>query len=176
MISANHTWRIVISFIFIGLIFSGCSDFRRAIGKEKSSPDEFEVVVRPSLSLPPQFGVRPVAGEDIPARHSGRDAVSQTVQLFSARTGVVTGFDELFAFAQIEPNIRTKIDEETAGILYERRLPIQVIFGGVPQVGPVIDKMAEDRRLRRNRLQKKPINAGATPAIDQVLNEPVLIE
>ena len=35
------------------LICSACSDFRRAIGTEKSSPDEFEVVVRPPLSLPP---------------------------------------------------------------------------------------------------------------------------
>ena len=28
-----------------GLALGGCSDFRKAIGEEKSSPDEFEVVV-----------------------------------------------------------------------------------------------------------------------------------
>ena len=32
---------------------SACSDFRRAIGKSKSAPDEFQVVVRAPLSLPP---------------------------------------------------------------------------------------------------------------------------
>ena len=31
-----------------GLALGGCSDFRKAIGEEKSSPDEFEVVVRPT--------------------------------------------------------------------------------------------------------------------------------
>ena len=36
-----------------GVALGGCSDFRKAIGEEKSSPDEFEVVVRPPLSLPP---------------------------------------------------------------------------------------------------------------------------
>jgi len=39
--------------VLIGL--AGCSDFRRAIGDEKSTPDEFQVVVRPPLSLPPGF-------------------------------------------------------------------------------------------------------------------------
>ncbi len=38
---------------------AGCSDFRKAIGKEKSTPDEFQVVVRPPLSLPPGFADRP---------------------------------------------------------------------------------------------------------------------
>ena len=38
-----------------GLALIGCSDFRKAIGEEKSSPDEFEVVVRPPLSLPPSL-------------------------------------------------------------------------------------------------------------------------
>ena len=37
-----------------GFALGGCSDFRKAIGEEKSSPDEFEVVVRPPLSLPPR--------------------------------------------------------------------------------------------------------------------------
>ena len=46
--------------LLVGL--PGCSDFRRAVGTEKSSPDEFEVVVRPPLSLPPGFSDRP---EDI---------------------------------------------------------------------------------------------------------------
>ena len=43
--------------LLIGL--TGCSDFRRAVGKEKSTPDEFKVVVRPPLSLPPGFSDRP---------------------------------------------------------------------------------------------------------------------
>ena len=41
---------------------SACSDFRRAIGEGKSAPDEFQVVVRAPLSLPPGFGDSP---EDI---------------------------------------------------------------------------------------------------------------
>jgi hypothetical protein len=36
--------------------------------------------------------------------------------------------------------------------------------------------MAEDARIRRNRLQNKALNEGATPAIDEVLGEPVSVE
>jgi hypothetical protein len=36
--------------------------------------------------------------------------------------------------------------------------------------------MAEDARIRRNRLQEKALNDGATPAIDEVLGEPVSVE
>jgi len=55
-------------------------------------------------------------------------------------------------------------------------LPLQVIFGGLPNVGPVVDTLAEDARIRRNQLQQKAINEGATPAIDEVFNEPTLVE
>ena len=43
------------SILMVALLFGliGCSDFRRAIGKGKSAPDEFQVVIRPPLSLPP---------------------------------------------------------------------------------------------------------------------------
>ena len=41
-------------------VLAGCSDFNKAIGKQKSAPDEFEVVVRPPLSLPPQFAGKTV--------------------------------------------------------------------------------------------------------------------
>ena len=59
---------------------SACSDFRRAVGDEKSSPDEFQVVVRPPLSLPPGFSDRP---EDIvkQAERKGADAQSSTEKL-----------------------------------------------------------------------------------------------
>jgi hypothetical protein len=37
----------------------GCDDFMRAIGKEKVVPDEFAVVSRAPLAVPPDFALRP---------------------------------------------------------------------------------------------------------------------
>ena len=91
------------------------------------------------------------------------------------RNTSLTGYADLFQLSAIEPDIRRKVDEETAGIRFERRLPLQIIFGGLPDVGPVLDQMAEDRRLRTNKLQKRALNEGATPAIDGVLGDPVKV-
>jgi len=158
-------------------ILSACSDFRKAIGTEKSSPDEFQVVVRPSLVLPPNFSSRPTAATGAQtAATVASDAQAQASVLLGARETGASDYSDIFAFDKIVEDVRSKVDEETAGIKFERRLPIQVLFGGLPDVGPVIDKMAEDRRIRRNRLENRSLSYGATPAIDKVFQDSVLVE
>jgi len=154
----------------------GCSDFNKAIGKQKSSPDEFEVVVRPPLSLPPQFAARPSDDTVSQTAASTSSANAQASSLLRSRNTEASGYNQIFNLDAIEDDIRTKVDEETAGIQTERRLPLQIIFGGVPNVGPVLNQMEEDARIRRNKLQNKPLTEGKTPAIDEVLGEPVAIE
>ena len=157
-------------------ICSACSDFKRTIGSEKSSPDEFAVVVRPPLSLPPKFRSRPSGKDTDTAAVAASNALGKSKLFLNQGGANATSFDDLFAFDKIEDDIRVKVDEETAGIRFERRLPLQIIFGDLPNVGPVVDKMAEDARIRRTQLQERAINEGATPAIDEVLSEPVLVK
>lgn len=157
----------------IGL--SACSDFRRAIGTEKSSPDEFAVVVRAPLSLPPDFTLRP-AGPDDETAAAAPLATEVAENIFGQQRQTLNGYDELFALGSIEPDVRTLVDEETAGIRFERRLPIQVLFGGLADVGPVLNQIEEDARVRRNRAESLPLNKGATPAIDGVGGEALSIE
>jgi len=158
-------------------MLSACSDFRKAIGTEKSSPDEFQVVVRPSLVLPPNFSSRPTAATGVQtAATVASDAQAQASVLLGARETGASDYSDIFAFDKIVEDVRSKVDEETAGIKFERRLPIQVLFGGLPDVGPVIGKMAEDRRIRRNRLENRSLSYGATPAIDKVFQDSVLVE
>jgi Protein of unknown function (DUF3035) len=64
----------------IGPVLGGCDDFRRAIGLEKVVPDEFAVVSRAPLSLPPDFALRPPrAGaqrpQEVPPVVQARDTV-----------------------------------------------------------------------------------------------------
>ncbi len=154
---------------------TACSDYRRAIGTEKSTPDEFQVVVRPPLSLPPEFASRPDA-DTINLGVDEKSSVNVMNKLFERRNQEAIGYDELFGLSSVDPNIRTIVDQETTGIIFERRLPINVIFGGLPDVGPILDQITEDRRIRTNIMQQKAINEGATPAYDGVLGEEVQIK
>ena len=54
--------RALFAFTFLcsaALLLPGCSDFKRTIGLEKSSPDEFAVESRAPLTMPPDFELRP---------------------------------------------------------------------------------------------------------------------
>ena len=182
MRKTKQYWSLILqlpAFTLLGSVivfFSACSDFKRTIGTEKSSPDEFEVVVRPPLSLPPQFSSRPAGKDTDTAAVAASNALGKSKLILNQSDVNATSFHDLFAFDQIEKDIRVKVDEETAGIRFERRLPLQIIFGDLPNVGPVVDKMAEDARIRRNQLQERAINEGATPAFDEVVSKPVLVK
>ena len=160
--------------VVIAFGLSACSDFRRSIGTEKSKPDEFQVVVRPPLSLPP--GSSDTAENIIQKSETSQgDAQSQTAKLLGANKVENSGFTELFDFSSVPDDIRTKVDEETYGVQLEKRLPLQILFGGLPDVGPVLDKMAEDSRLRRNRIKEMAPTEGGTKAIDPTSDQPLNI-
>ena len=78
-----------------------------------------------------------------------------------------SGFAGLFDFSSVPDDIRTKVDEETYGVQLEKRLPLQILFGGLPDIGPVLDKMAEDSRLRKNRLEGLAPTEGAQKPLIQ---------
>ena len=44
--------------ISLMILLTGCSSARDIVGLSKQSPDEFEVVTRAPLSLPPDYGLR----------------------------------------------------------------------------------------------------------------------
>ena len=182
--SFNHYAKLIAGASLALLSLSGCSDFRQAIGSEKSVPDEFEVVVRPPLSLPPGFSARPgdvsagdvTGGDETVVRTASISARDQTIALLGVSDGTAQGYDDLFAFDAVPENIRALVDQETAGIRFERRLPFQIVFGGLPDVGPVLDQMQEDVRLRANKLQGRVPTDGATIGVDGVEGTKIPLE
>ena len=95
--------RRVLQFTMLVVIASGiaaCSDFQRAIGSKKSSPDEFEVVVRPPLSLPPGFANTP---DDIREEEetAAQDSLTLAGKSLGSGNADATGYDALFDFASV---------------------------------------------------------------------------
>src|SRR5690606_8017380 len=94
--SAPRPQRLLIV-LAIAVALGACTDFRKAAGWDKTPPDEFRVLSRAPLSLPPDFGLRPpspgaprpqegsttdqarnvVTGSRSPARNTSPNAVSR---------------------------------------------------------------------------------------------------
>ena len=59
----NKTRLNKVAFVFLTLVVSsalvGCSTIRKLGGNAKNAPDEFKVVNKPPLSMPPDFSLRP---------------------------------------------------------------------------------------------------------------------
>jgi len=168
---------LVMPVLGASLMLAGCSSFDEAIGKAKSSPDEFQVVVRPPLTLPPNFNLRPGDEEIETVAPATNDAVSQTDQIFTSTARAdASSFDALFGTDGVDPDIREKIDEETLGVQLDRRLPIQILFGGQPNVGPNLSAAQEAERIRKAIEAGESVTATPTPAVDPVEKTPIAIE
>ncbi|MFM8991813.1 MAG: DUF3035 domain-containing protein, partial [Alphaproteobacteria bacterium] len=45
--------------LLLALGLGGCTETRRAVGWEKAPPDEFKILTRAPLAMPPDYGLRP---------------------------------------------------------------------------------------------------------------------
>ena len=168
----RKTIHLPLVLLAVGVGLSGCSGVDNALGLSKTAPDEFQVVVRPPLTLPPNFSLDPVEADDATPAPNNALAVSGEVLAGGGRT-TDSGFDALFGVDRIEPDIRTKVDEETLGIQVEKRLSVHVLFGGQPNVGPTLLPEAEAERIRDAQSEGKSLTETPTPAVDPVENETI---
>jgi hypothetical protein len=71
---------LIVSLALAALALGGCDSFYRAIGTEKVIPDEFDVVSRAPLAIPPDYSLRPPRfGERRPQEESTQEQARQTV-------------------------------------------------------------------------------------------------
>jgi hypothetical protein len=169
------------------LVLSACGGLRESLGiGTKRAPDEFTVVKRAPLVLPPNYNLRPPrpgaprpqelqptqaarsalvasAGGTISRRDSGRPATAATGGPTSGELALMkrAGTDD------VEPNIRQLIDAETSILVaksasFTDRL---IFWQEKPQPGQVVDPQKEASRIQENSATGQPVTTGATPVI-----------
>ena len=177
----------------IFLTLAGCArgTVQDALGMGKRSPDEFAVVSRAPLILPPDYGLRPPdPGQSRPGvdTSSERARTSLTGGPLQQPAGadqevVSAAFDEHSELASsgeralvaqatptpVDPEIRRRIAEENMELAQvEQALFTRLVNWREPQtLGTVIDPVAESERLRTNRAEGKPLTEGELPVITQ---------
>ncbi|MCH9011558.1 MAG: DUF3035 domain-containing protein [Proteobacteria bacterium] len=166
------------------LALSACEGVRDQLGLNKQSPDEFRVISRAPLSLPPDFTLRPPE-PGIPRPQEGtatQQARKVVFRLEQPNTqplneqvkadGRTLGELSLLKAAgadQIDPGIRRTIDLETQRLNAESEdfIDALVFWRDKETPGRVVDAAAETKRLRENAALGKAVTAGETPTIER---------
>jgi hypothetical protein len=162
-------------------IVSGCSGAREAMGIGKQSPDEFAVVTRAPLSMPPDYGLRPprpgtARPQEATVTDSARDQLLRESGVKSApRTGpnasaASQGEAALLVKAGAtnpDPGVRRAINRESSILATEDdSFTDKLIFWqDKPPPGTVVDAPAEQKRLRENAALGEAPTKGRTPTI-----------
>lgn len=174
----NNTLLLAVMFTAV-MALSACSDVKEELGVGRNSPDEFTVVKRAPLTLPPDYTLRPPAPSS--EAQSNADAATQarTALLGKETTPAVEGapektFLDKLGVASANPGIRDLIDEDNGYIaLKNRTVAEKLVFWD--DNGPsdkdipdsVVDPQKEAERIKENKAEGKPINAGAVPVIEK---------
>ncbi len=179
--------RIVVPVALLGLALAlgGCEAAKSITGLDKRPPDEFAVVTRAPLSVPPDFGLRPPApGADRPQEQTVRNEAREILLKNSSvtpeqaqREAVTSGrFSQgeaaLLSRAgaiNVDPGIRQTVDRESTAIADAGTgFMNKVIFWQEPEKpGKVIDADKEAQRLREVRAMGEAPNTGDVPVIER---------
>ena len=169
--------KFLVLFVFLLTmgILSSCSDFRKAVGKEKVIPDEFSVAVTPSLLIPPGYEISPeVLKNNDQYNTNDNFYLNNKIEIKNKKEA--NNFSELFDRKNVPKDIRTLVDEETLGVSLSERTGIDILFGNIPKTGVIIDSKKEALRIRKNKLSKEDINSNPSPAVDINSGKPLLIK
>ncbi len=175
-----HSRRIAQVALIAGLAASaaGCASFREAAGTSKDSPDEFAVVTKAPLVVPPDFNLKPPAPGQAPTNQIEATQAAQNA-LFNADPATVAaslpptmsqGERYLLAYAHVQdadPTIRQQIAADVNGMRgADDSFTDSVLFGSpTPATGTVpVDADAEARRIDAARNGGAPAGTTAAPA------------
>lgn len=167
--------KIVLSLLLVtGLGLSGCSQMRDELGLARHSPDEFTVVKRAPLTLPPDYNLRPPA--DGSALGAGRKSASADARtaIFGGESGNTedqSSGNEVFlskvGAQEADSSIRTVLDRESGYVPVEKRSTIEKILRRKPDSSnSIVDAKAEAERLQNNADADRPLTEGETPVAD----------
>jgi len=161
----------------LGLSACDNGGLRRSLGLDLRGPDEFRVVTRAPLDLPPEFGLRPPQpGAGRPNEPTVREQAKQTVFGGPPAAKVVAGRTEgesvllrQAGAVEIDDAIRETVNRESAQLAAaDRSFTDRLIFWrDPPPPGTVVDPAAEQQRLRENAALGKPATTGETPVIQR---------
>ncbi|MEX0839768.1 MAG: DUF3035 domain-containing protein [Parvibaculum sp.] len=150
------------------------------LGYGKSAPDEFTIVTKAPLVMPPDFSLRPPQpGAPRPQEANlqpsvgAQRALTGNVEVSDpASQGVTEGERVLLANTgadAADPRIRQVVNSETRSLIEQDKTFVDdVIFWRKPGTPPderLVDSRAEAQRIQQNEAEGKAVTEGETPTV-----------
>lgn len=163
---------------------SGCSSLRGWMGADKAAPDEFRVVTRAPLSMPPDYGlVAPQPGAPRPQesdprqsarqivvdRQGGRANPKPEIPSLQGRNPAEAALLRRAGVAEADPNIRATINRESSKLAQADNTFVNklMFWRSKEEPGVIVDADKEARRLRENAALGRDATTGETPTISR---------
>jgi hypothetical protein len=140
----------------------GCASVRQALGSEKTAPDEFRVVSKAPLVVPPEFNLRPPRPGEARPMELRADLQARTA-VFGVQMGAAASEGEKLLVARAggtnaDPRIRAVIDEETGGVSRKPTGFADRILGRVtPAPTQPANPLSSEQEAERQRLEQQAV-------------------
>lgn len=164
---------------------SACGDVKQKLGFSREAPDEFTVLQRAPLSVPPDFALRPpepgaVRPQEGSEKDRARDALlgrsAKNPKVYAreleANTSLSQGEKTVLSRAganEADANIRDTVDRETSTLSKEMQsfTDYLVFWEDRSYQGTAVDPIKESQRIRENMALGRSLSQGEPPKIER---------
>lgn len=164
--------------VVVALSVTGCQNVKQQLGVGRHSPDEFTVVKRAPLTLPPDYSLRVPSTGSAPAAAISSNQAKTIVLGTTDGEEVSSGSSEQQLLQKMgaqnaRADIRDVISEENGFIALDNQKAVdKLMFWSDKEPGdeslPVskIDSKKEAARLKKVQETGQPVNSGDVPVIE----------
>lgn len=175
----------VLCALSLSLAACGGGSLKDSLGYGKSAPDEFDVITKAPLVMPPDFALRPPEpGAPRPQEKmfepslvaqrtlTGETIGEQSMADAAAADNVSPGEEALLqktGGADANPQIRKVVNNEMRSLVErDKSFTDDILFWRekTPADEVMVDAQGERQRLQQNAAEGKPVTAGDTPTVE----------
>lgn len=179
-VSKNMHKTIVAIGVAGSLLLGGCESVRETVGLTRRAPDEFTVVTKAPLVIPPNFSLRPPqpgvrrpqeTAPRVTARNAvvkaGRDGGKGSAPTAGARSGGEGAILKHAGAVDADSSIRKTINRETTQLAeQDKSFTDKILFWQKKlPYGSTLDSGKEAKRIRENAAAGRGVSEGDTPVI-----------
>jgi hypothetical protein len=169
----------VIAILSLSLAACSSSGLRDTLGYGKTAPDEFSIVTKAPLVMPPDFSLRPPQPgaprpqelqptEGAQAALIGERDAAATTEVAAATQGEQILLQQTGA-SQADPRIRQVVNAETRSLVEQDKTFVDdVLFWRKPGTPPderLVNPREETQRIQQNEAEGKEVTDGETPTV-----------